>query len=584
MIQNTPLLDSIAKSMKVQDKRAEGEALVRKWKAWGLLEGLEKKTDIMNMACILENQAKEVLREATTMGGGQVEGYANVAFPIVRRVFGNLLAQSIVAVQAMSLPNSLIFYLDFQTESTRLGSTADESVYGGNVLGQQLTGTGVDLSLKYSEAGFYNLNNGYSSATGSVTGVTLTSAAISGVFGKNHTASSPNLDALCQYDAELTSGSSTMVVGVLPLATLETAGKLLNKSNLVSICITGQSSAFGTSGGRQWRRLTQWSGSARNNLLVFLGAENGGLTPEQLATYLTAGAMTVSFAENDNFAGTPAAGASNAIGAVVAQSVWGLENDSGIPEIKLKVDSISVTAKTKKLKAVWTPEVAQDLNAYHNLDAEVELTGIMSEYAALEIDQEILENLVKGAIQGAGVKYWSRRPGTFVFQDTGGTVASTTVAGPDYTGDVPHWYETLLERVNDLSASIRRKIIKGGANFIVTSPEVASILEMTSGFKGAVTTDEDRGDAGAMKTGNISKKWDIYLTPYFPRNLMLVGRKGPSFLESGFVFCPYVPFQFTPTLPDPDTFVPRKGMLTRYGSILTRSDFYGLVVILDMLG
>ena len=146
------------------------------------------------------------------------------------------------------------------------------------------------------------------------------------------------------------------------------------------------------------------------------------------------------------------------------------------------------------------------------------------------------------------------------------------------------WYETLLETVNDVSAQIHRKTLRGGANFLVLGPETANILEFTNGFRASTTADENRGTAGAVKTGTISKKFDVYVDPYFPRNLILVGRKGASFLESGYVYAPYVPLQTTPTIFDPENFTPRKGVMTRYGKRMVRPDMYGLVVIADFLG
>ena len=235
---------------------------------------------------------------------------------------------------------------------------------------------------------------------------------------------------------------------------------------------------------------------------------------------------------------------------------------------------------TKKLKAKWTPELGQDLNAYHNLDAEVELTGILSEQIALEIDREILNDLVQGAT--AGTRYWSRAPGLFV--DSAGSELGASSAAPDFTGTVSEWYETLVETINDVSAQIHRKTLRGGANFIVVGPEVANILEFTNGFRADVTGDADRGSVGAVKSGALSKKWDVYVDPYFPRNVVLVGRKGGSFLESGFVYAPYVPLQVTPTIFGTEDFVPRKGVMTRYAKKMVRPDMYGLVVVRGLLG
>ena len=271
----------------------------------------------------------------------------------------------------------------------------------------------------------------------------------------------------------------------------------------------------------------------------------------------------------------------NSPGALVGGSAWPLEGESDLGEIDIKVDSIPITAQTKKLKAKWTPELGQDLNAYHNLDAEVELTSILSEQIALELDREILGDLVRGAT--AGTYYWSRSPGLFVHKETGAELGATAAA-PDFTGTVSEWYETLIETINDVSAQIHRKTLRGGANFVVCSPEVANVLEFTSGFRANVTADADKGTIGAVKAGSLSRKFDVIVDPYFPRAAILVGRKGSSFLESGYVYAPYVPLQTTPTIFGPEDFVPRKGVMNRYGKKMVRPDMYGLVIVRGLLG
>ena len=178
---------------------------------------------------------------------------------------------------------------------------------------------------------------------------------------------------------------------------------------------------------------------------------------------------------------------------------------------------------------------------------------------------------------------WSRSPGLFVNRTTGVEVGASAAA-PEFTGNVSMWYETLIETINDVSAQIHRKTLRGGANFVVTSPEVANILEFTAGFRASVTADDERGTIGAVKVGSLSKKWDVYVDPYFPRNLVLVGRRGGSFLESGYVYAPYVPLQVTPTIFGTEDFVPRKGVITRYAKKMVRPDMYGLVVVRGLLG
>ena len=563
------VLKSLTEGIVNRDLQKEGAALLSKWEQTGLLEGLDSERAKAGMARLLENQAMELLREASTMAGGDVEGFAAVAFPIVRRVFGALIANELVSVQPMSLPSALIFFLDFTTDRNRLGTEANESVFGGGRVASQITG-GVSLTGDSAEDSFYNLNNGYSSPTGST--AVILELADSGIFGAGGA-----LDRLVRHDPDLVSGTTAIAVVTASVAALEASGKPLNKNNLVTVTIDGLAA-----GASQLRRLTKPSGSnpgvTYNDILLYVTSDT--LTVAQLtASVGVTGSQTVTFAMDDNLEN------GSALGSVRGVVEWGLENETAIPEIDIKVDSVSVTAKTKKLKAKWTPELGQDLNAYHNLDAEVELTSILSEQIGLEIDQEILEDLLKGA--SAGTYYWSRRPGRFLVRDTGlpiTSVANESVLGADFTGTVSEWYETLVETLNDVSAQIHRKTLRGGANFLVCGPEVANILEFTSGFRANVVHDDGKGDVGAVKSGQLSKKWDVFVDPYFPRNIILIGRKGGSFLESGFVYSPYVPLQVTPTIFGTEDFVPRKGVMTRYAKKMVRPDMYGVVVVQDLKG
>ena len=582
------ILQKLTEGVVSRDMRKEGAALLSKWEQTGLLEGLQSDVEKNNMARLLENQAKQLLKEAATTagsGGGDVEGFAAVAFPIVRRVFGGLIANDLVSVQPMSLPSGLIFFLDFtfggiDTGDNRLGFDKDTSLYGGGKVASQLTG-GVDLSGDEGEnaGSLYNLTNGYASPTGTMSG--LVTVVASGTIGINGgvDANSPTtgfgslnegqLSSILRYDPDLTSGSFFVV------AEKDLSSTQLDYKNLAAIDSVNADGKLCT----LIRRLTQMSESAAGVMdqdtvrLVFVGTGSAVALSESIQTVGTFH-PTITFPITDNFE-------AKALGAVAGVDTWGLENTTEIPEINLKVDSVSVTAKTKKLKAKWTPELGQDLNAYHNLDAEVELTSILSEQIALEIDREIVEDLVKGAT--AGKYYWSRSPGLFVNKETGEEVGAAAKA-PDFTGTVSEWYETLGETINDVSAQIHRKTLRGGANFIVTSPEVANILEFTSGFRANVTSDDAKGTAGTQQVGTLSKRYDVYVDPYFPRNLVLVGRKGGSFLESGFVYAPYVPLQVTPTIFGVEDFVPRKGVMTRYAKKMVRPDMYGLVVCRGLLG
>lgn len=575
------VLQKLTEGIVARDLQKESNAVLSKWEQTGLLEGLADEREKNTMARLLENQAAQLLKESSSMAAGDVEGFAAVAFPIVRRVFGALIANELVSVQPMSLPSGLIFFLDFTTDRDRLGSVADESVYGGERVASQITG-GVDLSQDAgAEKSFYNLNNGYSSPTGSATTVTLTAVASGTVGAGDPGVGNLNLDQLLRHDPDLVSGTTTAAVMTLPIASLEAGGQPLNRSDLVGVTIDASTISHT---GTQVRRLTAKSDAAGNvvagdnytHLRIVLISLDGSETSNDLVADTS---VTVTFPMDDNFE------SGNALGSVRGVVEWGLEGEEQIPEIDIKVDSVAVTAKTKKLKAKWTPELGQDLNAYHNLDAEVELTSILSEQIGLEIDQEILEDLLKGAT--AATYHWSRRPGKFLNRDTGAAISSSAneaLLGADFTGTVSEWYETLVETINDVSAQIHRKTLRGGANFLVCGPEVANILEFTSGFRANVTHDDGKGTVGAVKTGSLSKKWDVFVDPYFPRNVVLVGRKGSSFLESGYVYAPYVPLQVTPTIFGVEDFVPRKGVMTRYAKKMVRPDLYGIVIVQDLLG
>jgi len=547
------ILNKLTEGIVRRDLSKEGAALLSKWEKTGLLEGLNDERTKHGMASLLENQAKELLREASSMQTGDVEGFASVAFPIVRRVFGGLIANDLVSVQPMSLPSGLIFFLDFTYTNSRLDYASASSVYGGGAVGAQITG-GISLAGNEAEQSFYALNNGYSSPTSSVSVGAL--VVLSGTVGIGETT-----DEVVRYDPDLAQFAGAA------WATVDLSSTQFNVKDEVTITLVD---ADGNPLPNQVRRLTRQTAPGQHLVVIADATLTSGSAADELGT-----AVSATFVIDDRFVN-----AGTNIGAVVGATEWGLEGEAGIPEIDIKVDSIAVTAKTKKLKAKWTPELAQDLNAYHNLDAEVELTSILSEHIALELDQEILEDLVKGAT--AGTLYWSRNPGQFVNRQTGADITVDGTQGPDFTGNVSEWYETLAETINDVSAQIHRKTLRGGANFIVCSPEVANLLEFTAGFRGAVTHDDDRGQVGAVKVGSLSKKFDVYVDPYFPRNVVLCGRKGSSFLESGYVYAPYVPLQMTPTIFGTEDFVPRKGVMTRYAKKMVRPDMYGLVIVTNL--
>jgi len=593
-----------------------------------------------NMARMLENQASQMLKEASDLGGassgGDIRGFSNIAFPIVRRVFGNLIANELVSIQPMSLPSGLLFYLDY-TYGTAAGASADTTTSGGRT-GQYLP-----------NASIYNQNPG-SARTGSL-GVggqhDLAGAGYSRARHVRDIADFHGEDArftfkgnasltvntwsihatgsdgkLIQFDPQLTrdieGGDDKWGFVVIPIAHLETAGKALDRSmvreiGLVSVAADNADPAevvvipSSYQSGRNYnlRRLNQLVKCTRTGdptgVLVTAAIET--VTPDPFGdsvlfvmkgaanTGLTGGGDDVDLAVSYVLEpGLNSASDGSTLVSPAFESDFS-SNEPGtapvIPEIDIKIESIAVTAVTRKLKARWSPELAQDLNAYHSLDAEVELTQILSEQVALEIDREILGDLLHGA--NAANLYWSRAPGKFVKKDTGAVVTldSSLNPGPQFTGTVREWYETLIETIIDVANQIHRKTLRGSANFIVVSPDIATLLEASVFYRPSLSIDGDGQvgspmSIGAEKTGTLSNRFTVYKDPYFPRNKILVGFKGGSYLESGYVYAPYVPLIVTPTIFAPEDFTPRKGVMTRYGKKMVRSDFFGTVTVMDL--
>ena len=248
-----------------------------------------------------------------------------------------------------------------------------------------------------------------------------------------------------------------------------------------------------------------------------------------------------------------------------------------IPEINVQMKSETISAKTRKLKAQWTPEFAQDLNAYHSVDAEAELTSILSEYISMEIDLEILDMLIQDA---ATTERWSAVSNK-TWSDAAGWSTSAAGSGGFYNTQ-GQWFQTLGTKIQKVSNKIHQKTLRGGANFIVCSPEVATILESIPGY--AAQTDGDKMDfaMGVQRVGSLASRFKVYKNPYMTENVMLLGYRGSQFLETGAVYAPYVPLMMTPLVYDPDTFTPRKGIMTRYAKKMIRPEFYGKIFVSDL--
>ena len=647
---------------------AERNRLIEKWNRTGLLRGMNDYSR-ETMAQLLENQAAQVLREANVLGSsgadsGQVDGFSNIAFPIVRRVFGGLVANDLVSIQPMSLPSGLLFYLDYTYgsdvggDTANDGSTAGTAGAGSNVTfqkgqslynnpagagvrtGSDATGGQYDLvGTSYSKVHKSRVMNPVGTYSGTErTGGLRAGMAVMGAFGGaasqsfvgDAAATSSGSDGkLLQFDPQVTKeieeGTSNFQFLIMSASNfVDTANTFrLDPTQVKSIALVANDGsatdnvAKGLSvPGSSYQAGNNVYNIRRLNQLGTVASGNHGgdanlvFTPNPLVSLTDSSArilfvmkgrntegvrdvitdildLTASFAIADTVDSTGVGGAGGTLTIPSFESNFQSDPEPVIPEIDIKIESIAVTATTRKLRARWSPELAQDLNAYHSLDAEVELTQILSEQIALEIDREILNDLLVEA-RGANF-FWSRAPGKFVNKRSGApqNLASTLATGPQFTGTVREWYETLVETIIDVANEIHRKTLRGSANFIVCSPEVATVFEASVLYKPTIKID-GQGQSGpefsigAQSIGSLSNRFTVYKDPYFPRNKILVGYKGGSYLETGYVYAPYVPLIVTPTLFAPEDFTPRKGVMTRYGKKMVRADFYGTVTCLDM--
>ena len=636
-------LDTLTEGIRARHLGSQNRQLVEKWSRTGLLRGLDG-VKRENMSRLLENQASQVLREASSAstGGGNLtsstdlRGFTNIAFPIVRRVFGGLIANELVSIQPMSLPSGLLFYLDYTYGTNQGGASGvgagyvtGSSIYnnpvgkgvrsGSNAVGGQYDLAGTGYSRVYDSVA---VDAAHIMLSGSVQGtnnkILNTAAAVkaahaTGSDGK-YLQFDPQITNAIENNNGATGGGSNAGNAVYSFVVVST-DQLTNLDSTMIKDVTLQATAGATiptgmavigddTDGNKIQDGTNLLNIKRLNQLGTVDAEGdaGGIfTPNALADISdssTAILMVVSGGMNEK-AGTVAttlhfpissqlnSGDGDTLVIPAFESDFGSTPSPEIPEIDIKVESVPVVAETRKLRARWSPELAQDLNAYHSLDAEVELTQILSEQIALEIDREILNDLLTQA--GAANYYWSRAPGKFVNKLSGvEELASDSLApGPSFRGTVREWYETLVETIIDVANQVHRKTLRGSANFIVVGPDVATILEASVYYKPNFTLDGDGQvsapmSLGADLAGTLSNRFTVYKDPYFPRNKVLVGYKGGSYLETGYVYAPYVPLIVTPTIFQPDDFTPRKGVMTRYGKKMVRSDFYGTVTCLDM--
>jgi hypothetical protein len=545
MSQVQQLLESAAGSWK--SLQSDAAKLAGKWGKTGLLEGLGE-IEKNNMSMLLENQAKQLVTETQNIistnsyftSGTQGENWAGIALPLVRKVFGTIVAKEFVSVQPMNMPSGLVFFLDFQYGDSKNPFTAGDSLYGDRNSSGQFPFQTTDTAGGLYGAGRFTYST---NQTSSVVSVAVTTASFQDV----------------NFDSDLSASVARGEIKKMALSSARTAlanfdgdavrGFVLESSSITPAKNLAQFTAY------------DYTNNTVSFYVTASTAETNGTAVSANTTIywnkLTTDQYRGDFEDSSSYAVPNAASTSTIV----------------IPQINVKMQSQAITAKTKKLKAVWTPEFAQDLAAYQNIDAEAELTNIMSEYISMEIDLEILDMLIEDA--AAGTEYWSAVNNTVI----SGSLPTTLSSG--YYNTQGQWFATLGTKLQKLSNKIHQLTLRGGANFLVTSPTVATILESIPGF--AANSNGDAAQAeyafGVQKVGALNNRYTVYKNPYMTENLILMGYKGSQFLETGAVFAPYIPLIMTPLVYDPDTFTPRKGLLTRYAKKMLRPEFYAKVYV-----
>ena len=648
MSKSTLTLSQLAEGIQRTTATSADERMIGKWNKTGLLEGLSNHGR-QKMARLLENQAAAVLGNPSMLneslslstGGaglassGQVAGFTNVAFPIVRRVFAGLVANEIVSVQPMSLPSGLLFYLDYTYGSNVGGdagtaankfsttsATAAETYSRTQSVYTNPSGSAIRTGA-FAAGGQYNLiGQGYSkihvqgqlptgvvslgvwsSGTTWATGSTVSTVAGNVGYNARFTDYDPTLATDVennQLDYTFLVVSASQITTAINGADLTTVEQLAitglgsQTSNALNVPLTYQ----GGDGVKNFRRFTKrgnWTDAGASStflpdpfngthVLFALALANGQSAPTGLGSVTTQ--VTASATIADTLSVDPSNGSALTIPSF--ESNFDVDASPRIPDVDIKIDAVSVTATTRKLRARWSPEMAQDLTAYYSIDVEAELTNILSEMITLDIDREILNDLLTQAT--AANYFWSRAPGRFVNKYTGTEAARTASGlypGPQFAGTVREWYETLIETITDAANVIHKKTLRGSGNFIVCSPEVGTVLEATVAYRANYKIDSDgqvrdNMSIGAEAVGTVNGRYSVFVDPYFPVNKILVGLKGSTFLESGYIYAPYVPLILTPVIYGQEDFTPRKGIMTRYGKKMVRADFYATVTCLDM--
>ena len=494
--------------------------VINRWDDLGLLEGLNGNRK-ENIAQLFENQASYMLNEATSLG---VEGsFETVVFPIVRRVFSKLLANEIVSVQALNLPIGKLFYF-----VPKIGkSSFDASGVNQFTMNEAFDSNKNTYDVFYGEDGMYDESKG---AATSYTGTTTTSSFFAFTPSGFTTSAGTTI-----------SSGDTKIVKVTLTAGVTRDNFEHQEEFLSSMAVTNLA---GTTSYDFYFPAQKYGAPLMDAAGVTFIAVTA---PDDASVALTG--LTITYKDYAT-----------------------LELSDEMGEVSFELKSVTVSVIERKLRAQWSPELAQDVSAFHNIDAEAELTALLSEQVAAEIDREILRDLRRGA---AWRLAWDYKGVTGRGIDTQNSAAFYTQK---------EWNQTLVTAINQVSAQIHKATLRGGANFIVCSAEVSAIFDDLEYFHVSnAAPEQDKYNMGIERVGSLQGRYQVFRDPYFPADTILMGHKGTSLLDTGYIYAPYVPMQLTPTMYNPFTFAPVKGIMTRYAKKMVNNKFYGVIKVKNIV-
>ena len=550
------------------------EDTLNKWDNLGFLDGLKGHVK-ENIAQLYENQATNLINEASSAGDSG--SFETVVFPIIRRVFSKLLANDIVSVQAMNLPIGKLFYFVPKiVDRVTTGAGLGHPVLGDSNNPNSAAQTSGNLYDAFYETDGTMSDGQYDYSRGSATthsgnaleqkwsGSAIISAAGGGqAIGTCNRATIVALSGFSSTGAgSLTGPDGHTMDSETFLSSLDIlAGQQYECcTDPITLAATSEvdNIAYLDNARLPFRVVTQKYGSGivdRDDT-----CDSTGTVYLEVDLSCTA---CISCDSPDGYMG--ASGSSVHAFTYEYRTYSSLEFEDDMGEVSFELKGVTVSVSERKLRASWSPELAQDVSAFHNIDAEAELTALLSEEVAAEIDREILRDLRKGAA-------WNLR------WDYNGWKRFGTQGQAPYTQK--DWNQTLITAVNQLSAQIHKSTLRGGANWIVCSSEVSAIFDDLEYFHVSnAAADQDQYNMGIEKIGTLSGRFTVYRDPYFPANQVLVGHKGTSLLDTGYVYAPYVPLQLTPTMYNPFNFTPVKGIMTRYAKKMVNNRFYGKIQV-----